>query len=135
MIKWPTWHVKCTKKKKHVGSNNDQWTIEIVPKNEFFWLIGKGEGEEGLQDVLGIPKDGVGVEIIGGVEPEMELLLSIPFPLCEHIGVNCVRVATKVAKKLKINLIPRRSWSFKLQPRNKKNRSEINHNNQYPITK
>ena len=75
----------------------------------------KKGGEEGLQDVLGIPKDGVGVEIIGGVEPEMELLLSIPFPLSEHIGVNGVRVAAKVAQKLKINLIPRRSCRFELQ--------------------
>ena len=97
----------------------------------------KKGGEEGLQDVLGIPKDGVGVEIIGGVEPEMELLLSVPFPLCEHIGVNCVRVATKVAKKLKINFIPRRSWSFKLQSYSQKQvRNEPQQsipNNQEPI--
>lgn len=47
-----------------------------------------------VHDGLGIPKDGVGVEILSGVKPKIKLLLSITFSLCEHIGVEDIRVST-----------------------------------------
>ena len=41
--------------------------------------------------MLDIPYDGIGVEVFGWIEPEMELLLSVSFALCEDIGVEGVR--------------------------------------------
>ncbi|KAF7837056.1 uncharacterized protein G2W53_005538 [Senna tora] len=38
------------------------------------------------------PDDGVSVEVFGGVEPEVELLLSVSFALCVDIGVKNIRV-------------------------------------------
>lgn len=52
-----------------------------------------------------IPQDGIGVEILGGVEPEIELLLSVPLTLGEHVGVQDVRVSAQVAEKLEIDFV------------------------------
>jgi hypothetical protein len=52
-----------------------------------------------------IPEDGVGVEILGGIKPELELHLSVSFPLREYICVKRVRVSAKVAQKFKIYLV------------------------------
>ena len=62
-----------------------------------------------LHDVLRVPEDGVGVEVVGGVEPEMELHLPVPLPLGEHIGMECVRVSAEVSKELEVDLIVGRS--------------------------
>ena len=43
-------------------------------------------------DVLGLPDDGVGVKVFGGVKPEIELLFPVALALCVDIGVKNVRV-------------------------------------------
>jgi len=63
----------------------------------------------GLHDAKRIPKNGIGVEVFGGVEPKIELLLSVSFSLSEDVGVKNIRVSTKVTKELKIYFIMR--WS------------------------
>lgn len=40
-----------------------------------------------LHNVGGIPQNSVGVEILVGIKPEIELLLPVPLPLSEHIGM------------------------------------------------
>jgi hypothetical protein len=50
----------------------------------------------------GIPEDRVGVEILGWIEPELELHLSVSLPLSEHICVERVWISTKIAKELEI---------------------------------
>jgi hypothetical protein len=47
------------------------------------------------------------VEVFGGVEPKIELLLSVSFSLSEDVGVKNIRVSTKVTKELKIYFIMR----------------------------
>lgn len=59
--------------------------------------------------MLRIPNDWVGVEIFGWVEPEIELLLSVSFPLSKDISVKDIRISTKISQELKIDLIMRRS--------------------------
>ena len=44
--------------------------------------------------MLGAPGDGVGVEVTGRVEPEVELLLPVALPLSEYIGVEDIRIST-----------------------------------------
>lgn len=68
----------------------------------------------GLHYLFGIPKEGVGVKIFGGVEPQVELLLPVAFPLSEHIGVDYIWISTKVSKKFEVYLVPYRSLRFKL---------------------
>ncbi|KAH0465913.1 hypothetical protein IEQ34_006016 [Dendrobium chrysotoxum] len=60
---------------------------------------------DGLHNLSGIPDNRVGVEILGGIEPELELHLPISLPLREHVGVQRVRVAAKVPKEFEIDLI------------------------------
>lgn len=71
-------------------------------------------------DAIGVPEDGVGVEIGGGVEPEMELLLSVAFPLAEHVGVESVGVAAQIPQELEVYLVPTRSFWRQLPKRSKK---------------
>lgn len=49
-----------------------------------------------LHNVLGLPYDWIGVEILSGIEPEIELLLPVSFPLCEDISVEDVRITRDV---------------------------------------
>ena len=58
-----------------------------------------------LHDVLDVPYNRVGVKIFCWVKPEVELLLSIPFPLRKHISMENIRVSAKVPQELKINLV------------------------------
>ena len=44
-------------------------------------------------NTLRVPKKGVGVEVFGGIEPEVELLLFVTFALCIYIGVDYVWVS------------------------------------------
>ena len=57
------------------------------------------------QDVMGIPEDGICVKVGSGIEPEVELLLSVALPLAEHIGVKNVRITTEVPQEFKVYLI------------------------------
>lgn len=50
-----------------------------------------------LHDVLGLPDDRVSVEVLGGIKPEVELLLSVPFTLCKDVCVESVRVTAHVS--------------------------------------
>ena len=59
-----------------------------------------------LHNVLRIPENGVSVEIGGGIEPKIELLLSVAFALTEHICVKYVRISAQVSQELEVNLIP-----------------------------
>ena len=68
-----------------------------------------------LHDVLGFPDDGVSVEVLSGIKPEIELLFSVPFPLSEDICVENIRVTTKVSQELKIYLIMACSLRRQLQ--------------------
>lgn len=61
-----------------------------------------------LHDVLGLPDDGVSVEVSSGVEPEVELLLSVPFALGKDVCVENVGVTAHVPQELEIYLIM--SW-------------------------
>ena len=45
------------------------------------------------------------MEISCGVEPEMELLLSVALSLSEHIGVESVRLAGCISQELEIDFI------------------------------
>ena len=45
---------------------------------------------------MGIPEDGIGVEIWCWVKPEVELLLSVSFTFSNYIGVNSVRITTQI---------------------------------------
>ena len=63
-----------------------------------------------LHNVLGIPEDRVGVEIGSGVEPEMELLLSVAFALAEDVGVKSVRFTGRVSQELEVYLVPCRPF-------------------------
>lgn len=58
-----------------------------------------------LQDVLRGPDDGVGVEVGGGVEPEVELLLFAAGAIGEDVGVQRVRLPGDVAEELQVHLI------------------------------
>ena len=49
-----------------------------------------------LHDLLGVPKNRVGVKILGWVEPKIKLLLSLPFSLCVHICVHYVRLSRHI---------------------------------------
>lgn len=45
-----------------------------------------------LHNMFRIPENRVGVKISSGVEPEVELLLSVTFALCINISVNNIRI-------------------------------------------
>lgn len=53
----------------------------------------------------GVPEEGVGVEVLGGVEPQPELHLPVSLPLREHIRVQRVRLSGQVPQKLEIYLV------------------------------
>jgi hypothetical protein len=55
--------------------------------------------------VLRVPDDGVGVVGRGGVEPEAELLLPLPLPLREHVGVQRVGLPGHVPQELEVDLV------------------------------
>jgi hypothetical protein len=55
--------------------------------------------------VLGVPDDGVGVEIRGGVELELELLHAVVDAVDEDVGVKCEGLAGDVAEELHVDLV------------------------------
>jgi hypothetical protein len=56
-------------------------------------------------DVLGVPDDGVLVEVCGGVEPEVELVLLLAVAAGPHVGVEHRRRAARVAHELHVDLV------------------------------
>lgn len=66
-----------------------------------------------LHNVLGLPDDGIGVEVSCGVKPEKKLLLSVPLALSVDIGVQNVGVTTKIPQELEVDLIM--SWPLRRQ--------------------
>lgn len=64
-----------------------------------------------LHDALWIPYNGILVKIFCWVEPNVELLLSISFPLRVHISVDDIRLSTQVSQELEINLVM--VWPFR----------------------
>ena len=56
--------------------------------------------------MLRVPENGVSVEIGGGIEPKIELLLSVSLALAEDISVKDIRITTQIPQELKVNLIP-----------------------------
>jgi len=56
-----------------------------------------------------VPENGVGVEVLGGVEPEVESLLPVTNTVHVHVGLHRVRFPTGVAQKLEIKLVV--SWT------------------------
>ncbi|KAL9442441.1 hypothetical protein AB3S75_020866 [Citrus x aurantiifolia] len=66
-------------------------------------MIGiEGKQKQYLQNALRIPEDGIGMKISSKVKPEVKLLLSFTFAICEYIGeylcqfkghhLNCPRI-------------------------------------------
>lgn len=45
------------------------------------------------------------MEVLGRIEPEVELHLFVTLPIGVHIGVKGVRISSKVPKELKVDLI------------------------------
>jgi hypothetical protein len=58
-----------------------------------------------------IPEDGIGVEILGWIEPELELHLSVSLSLREHICVERVWISAKIPQELEIYLVM--GWSLR----------------------
>jgi hypothetical protein len=58
-----------------------------------------------LHNALLVPHNGVGVESLSGIKPEIELLFSVAFPLGEHIGMENIWLSSCIPQKLKVNLI------------------------------
>ena len=45
------------------------------------------------------------MEVLCGIKPEVELLLSVSLPLSVHIGVQDVRISAEVPEELEVDLI------------------------------
>ena len=63
-------------------------------------------------DVLGVPLDGVGVVVGGGVEPEVVLLLPAADAVGEDVGVERDGLAGDVAEELQVDLVVVRPGAF-----------------------
>jgi hypothetical protein len=63
---------------------------------------------ESLHDLLGVPEDGVGVEVGGGVEPEGVPHLPPADAAAVHVGLDDVGLAGAVAQELEVQLVPLR---------------------------
>lgn len=57
---------------------------------------------------MAIPEDGIGVEFLGGVEPEHVPHLPVAGPILVHIGLYQVRLPAPVPQELEVQLIPLR---------------------------
>jgi hypothetical protein len=64
------------------------------------------------QDVLGVPLDGVGVVVGGGVEREVELLLPAADAVDEDVGVERDWLPGFVAEELQVDLVVIRPGAF-----------------------
>jgi hypothetical protein len=55
--------------------------------------------------VLGVPEDGVGVEVGGGVEPERVAHLPAADAVVVHVGLDDVGLPRPVAQELEVQLV------------------------------
>ena len=55
--------------------------------------------------MLGIPEDGIGMEISSWVEPEVELLLSVSLALAEYVSVKNVWITTEISQEFKVDFV------------------------------
>lgn len=62
-------------------------------------------GKGCLHNLALVPEEGVGVEVLGRVEPKAKPLLTVTYTINIHIGLDCVRFTGGVAEELKIKLI------------------------------
>ena len=67
-----------------------------------------------LHDVERVPKDGVSVEVRGGIKPEIELHFTVTFTSCEHIGMENIRLSCNITQELEVYLIPCLAFRGKL---------------------
>jgi len=56
-----------------------------------------------------VPEEGVGVEVLGGIEPQVESLLPVTNTVHVHVRLDRVRFPTAVAQKLEIKFVV--SWT------------------------
>lgn len=59
-----------------------------------------------LQNEVLVPENAVVVVVFGGIEPEVDPLLSVALSLREYIGLENVRLTGHVAQKFEIQLTP-----------------------------
>jgi hypothetical protein len=45
------------------------------------------------------------VEVFGGIEPKIELLLPIAASLCEYVSMENIRVSTKITQEFKVDFV------------------------------
>lgn len=69
------------------------------------YVYAEWERERDSHNLALVPEKGVGMEILGGIKPEVEPLFPVSNTINKHICLNDVRFACGVAKELKIELI------------------------------
>lgn len=67
--------------------------------------VTKGSRARRLHYLARAPADGVGVEVLGGIEPQAQSLLPVPNPVNVHVSLNQVRLTSGIAQELKVELI------------------------------
>ena len=60
---------------------------------------------EELRDHVEVPEDGVGVVVLGWVEPEVDPLLPVALAAGEHVGLQDVRLPRPVPQELEVDLV------------------------------
>ena len=68
-----------------------------------------------LRDHVEVPEDGVGVVLLGGVEPEVDPLLAVALAAGEHVGLQDVGLPRPVAQELEVDLVVLRVLRRQLQ--------------------
>ena len=71
------------------------------------------------------------MEILGGIEPELELHFPVPLPLRVHVGVEGVGISGEVAEELEVDLVVRRPLRGQLQKQIKNAISDWNYDEQF----
>lgn len=63
------------------------------------------KGEENLHYLVHVPEDGVRVESLGGIEPEIDPMFSVSLASCEHIRLQNVGLPAPVPQELEVYFI------------------------------
>ena len=61
--------------------------------------------KESLHNLALVPEDGIGMEVLSRVEPEVQSLFSVTHSIHINIGLDYVGFPSGVAKKLKIEFM------------------------------